>query len=114
MMQGVGPVRVRTLVAALGSPEAILTADRKTLLAVAGVGADTVSKILDQRERIDVAQEEDRAAALGAHLVTQVDAEYPRRLLQIYDPPMALYVQGSLQARDEHGVALVGSRRTSH
>jgi DNA processing protein len=114
MMQGVGPVRVRTLVTALGSPEAILTADRKTLLAVAGVGADTVSKILDQRDGIDVAQEEERAAALGAHLVTQVDAEYPRRLLQIYDPPMALYVQGLLQARDEHGVALVGSRRTSH
>jgi len=43
-----------------------------------------------------------------------VDAEYPKRLLQIYDPPLALYVQGALQLRDEHGVAIVGSRRTSH
>lgn len=114
MMQGVGPVRVRTLVAALGSPEAILTADRAALLAVAGVGAETVAKILDQRDRIDVAREEERAATVGARLVTQVDAEYPKRLLQIYDPPMALYVQGTLQTRDEHGVAIVGSRRTSH
>jgi DNA processing protein len=114
MMQGIGPVRVRTLVAALGSPEAVLAADREALLAVVGVGADTVSKIVDQRARIDVAREEEQAGALGARLVTPVDAEYPKRLLQIYDPPMALYVQGTLQARDEHGVALVGSRRTSH
>jgi len=43
-----------------------------------------------------------------------VDAEYPKRLLQIYDPPLALYVQGTLESRDEHGIAIVGSRRTSH
>jgi DNA processing protein len=73
-----------------------------------------VAKILDQRTRIDTDQEEAAAAAVGARVITQVDAEYPKRLLQIYDPPLALYVQGELQLRDEHGVAIVGSRRTSH
>jgi DNA processing protein len=114
MMQGVGPVRVRTLVAALGSPEAIFAADRKTLMAVQGVGGDMVAKILEQRDQVDVTAEEQRAAKAGARLVTPVDAEYPPRLAQIYDPPLALYVQGTLQSRDGHGVALVGSRRTSH
>jgi DNA processing protein len=114
MMQGVGPVRVRTLVAALGSPEAIFAAERPALLAIQGVGADTVSKILEQRDRLDPAAEDDRAAAAGARLVTPLDAEYPPRLAQIYDPPLALYVQGAWQVRDGHGVALVGSRRTSH
>ena len=114
MMQGVGPVRVRSLVTALGSTEAIFQADRPTLMGVQGVGADTVNRILEQRERLDPAQEEARAAEAGARVVTPLDAEYPKRLLQIHDPPLALYVQGSLQARDEHGVAVVGSRRTSH
>ena len=58
--------------------------------------------------------EQEKAARLGARLVTPVDAEYPKRLLQIYDPPLALYVQGEIQSRDERGVAIVGSRRTTH
>lgn len=114
MMQGVGPVTVRVLATALGSVEAILKADRAELGAVEGVGADKVRRILDQRDALDPDKEESSAMALGATLVTPVDPDYPRRLLQIYDPPLALYVQGSLQARDEHGVAIVGSRRTSH
>ncbi len=114
MIQGIGPVRVRTLVSALGSPEAILGADRATLLSVPGVGGDTVARIVEQRDQLDAVREEERAAEMGASLVTPVDVAYPKRLLQIHDPPLALYVQGTLQARDEHGVAIVGSRRTSH
>ncbi len=114
MMQGVGPVTVRTLATHLGSVPAIFEADKHALMSVPGVSRDIVSKLLDQRARLDVEKEEQAAAAVGAHLITPVDAEYPKRLLQIYDPPLALYVQGALQLRDEHGVAIVGSRRTSH
>ena len=114
MMQGVGPVTVRTLSSALGSVEAILKADRTALLGVSGVTRTAVSVILEQRERLDPIKEEELAADCGAHLVTPVDAEYPKRLLEIHDPPLALYVQGNIQSRDEHGVAIVGSRRTSH
>ena len=114
MMQGVGPVTVRTLAASLGSVEAILTADKASLMKVPGVSGDIVAKILNQRGKLDPVAEEASAAARGAHLVTPVDAEYPKRLLQIYDPPLALYVQGTLESRDGHGVAIVGSRRTSH
>lgn len=114
MMQGVGPVSVRTLASALGSVEAILQVDKASLLKVPGVSGEIVGKILAQRGQLDPEAEEAKAATHGARLVTPVDPEYPRRLLQIYDPPLALYVQGALEARDEHGVALVGSRRTSH
>jgi len=114
MMQGVGPVTVRTLANHLGSVAAIFEADRQLLMRVPGVSRDVVGKILEQRDRVDPLREEQAAAAVGAHLITPVDAEYPKRLEQIYDPPLALYVQGALQSRDEHGVAIVGSRRTSH
>lgn len=114
MMQGVGPVTVRNLTDALGSVEAILSADGDAMKRVPGVGNEMVNRILDQRERLDAEAEEDRATRQGARIVTCVDAEYPRRLLQIYDPPLALYVRGMLQSRDECGIAIVGSRRTTH
>ncbi len=114
MMQGVGPVTVRNLTEALGSVEAILQADGADMKRVRGVGNEMVGRILEQRGRLDPAEEEARAEKAGARIVTRVDAEYPKRLLQVYDPPMALYVRGTLQSRDEAGVAVVGSRRSSH
>lgn len=114
MMQGVGPVTVRTLTAQLGSALAIFEATKAVLMSVPGVTRDVVERILAQRGQVDAAKEEASAAVVGAHVITPVDAEYPKRLLEIHDPPLALYVQGALQLRDEHGVAIVGSRRTSH
>ncbi len=114
MMQGIGPVTVRKLMDALGSVEAVLQADGDVLRRVPGVGNEMTARILEQRERLDPQAEEEKAAGSGVRIVTRVDAEYPKRLLQIYDPPLALYVKGTLQSRDECGIALVGSRRTSH
>jgi DNA processing protein len=46
--------------------------------------------------------------------VIQSDGEYPASLREIYDPPLVLYVKGSLTARDKNAVAIVGSRQTTH
>ncbi|MDP2912669.1 MAG: DNA-processing protein DprA [Candidatus Omnitrophota bacterium] len=41
------------------------------------------------------------------------DAEYPKNLNNIYYPPKALYVNGSILPQDDIAIALVGSRRAS-
>lgn len=44
-------------------------------------------------------------------ILTIQDAAYPQRLLQIYDPPLVLYVRGTLpQIDDRAAVAVVGTR----
>lgn len=44
-------------------------------------------------------------------ILTIQDAAYPQRLLQIYDPPLVLYVRGTLpQLDDRAAVAVVGTR----
>src|SRR5690606_32558159 len=49
----------------------------------------------------------------GCQIVTQEDGHYPELLREIYDPPLALYVKGTLLPGDKNGVALVGSRMTT-
>jgi DNA processing protein len=56
----------------------------------------------------DAGAEEVRAAELGARLVVRGEPEYPDLLASIHDPPLVLYVQGSL--RGDSPVAFVGSR----
>lgn len=110
----IGPVRARALIEALGSPQAVFSADRVQLLSVKGIGEDVAEALLKQRDSIDPAAEEGRARALGARILTPVDAEYPEPLSKIYDPPLALYVRGTLEKTDRHAIALVGTRHASH
>lgn len=49
----------------------------------------------------------------GVTVVTLEDAEYPTRLRTIPDPPLALYVRGTLEGLEEAAVAIVGSRHAS-
>ncbi len=114
LMDGMGPVRVRNLAAVLGSPEAIFTAAEADLLLAEGVGAELAARIVAQRGAVDPAAEERKAAGLGARLVTPEDAEYPEPLRHIHDPPLALYVKGTLLPKDKHALAIVGTRSPTH
>ena len=114
MVEHVGPVRVRQLLQHFGDATAILRASKQQLMFVRGIGEDTAEAIANWEKNVDLAAELKRCADFGCHVVTQDDAEYPEMLRQIYDPPIVLYVKGTLTAADKNGVALVGSRQTTH
>jgi DNA processing protein len=114
MIEGLGPVTVRSLIDTLGSPGAILEADPDALMQARGVGEKLASAIIARRECIDAAGEAERAAEAGARIVTPLDDEYPDPLKAIHDPPMALYVRGKLLPEDTKAIAVVGSRSTSN
>jgi len=44
-------------------------------------------------------------------LVNWTDPEYPQTLLQIYDPPVMLYVRGDVQVLNLPAISIVGTRR---
>ncbi len=113
MIDEVGPVRVRALLDRFGTPEAILDASRQDLMQVQGVGDEVARNVTGWREAIDLASELDRIDKAGIRVVTRDDADYPKRLREIYDPPLVLYVRGVLNERDALAVGVVGSRRTS-
>jgi len=114
MMEKVGPVGVRSLAASLGSVAAIMEASRGDLAGARGIGPELAGAIVEQRSAADPGAEEEKAGRIGARLLTPVDGEYPRRLREVHDPPLALYVRGDLKHRDRHAVAVVGTRRPTH
>ncbi|MFM7100521.1 MAG: DNA-processing protein DprA [Verrucomicrobiota bacterium] len=113
MVEHLGPVRLRQLLQHFGDAPAILRASRSQLRAVPGIGEDTAGAIAAWETTVDLAAELRRAADFGCRLVIASDAEYPPLLKEIYDPPIVLYVRGTLHPGDRHGVALVGSRQTT-
>lgn len=113
-MEGIGPVKVRALINALGSVEAVFEAGEDDLIGADGVGRALAKKIIEQVPNLDPDAEEAKAGKLGVDIITPLDETYPEMLKKIHDPPLALYVLGELLPRDRHSIAVVGSRRVSH
>jgi len=114
LIEGVGPVRVRQLLEHFGEAPAVLSASATQLRQVRGIGDDTANAIAGWEKTVDLAGEMKRIADFGCQIVIQSDDEYPASLREIYDPPIVLYVKGSLGAKDKNAVAMVGSRQTTH
>ena len=114
LVEHVGPVRVRQLLEHFGEAPAILSASKRLLLQVRGIGEETADSIANWEKTIDLAGELKRISDYGCHILTQADSEYPELLRQIYDPPVVLYVKGRLTDKDKNAVAMVGSRMTTH
>jgi DNA processing protein len=113
LVAGVGPVRVRQLLAHFGDAPSILAASKGRLLRVPGIGEETAEALARWETTVDLAGELRRIQAYGCHVLTPQDETYPPLLREIYDPPLVLYVRGALTDRERHGVALVGSRLTT-
>jgi DNA processing protein len=113
MVDGVGPIRVRALLERFGEPQAILSASRGELMRVDGVGEEVARCITSWRESIDLDAELARIEKSGVRVVMRDDAEYPKNLREIYDPPLVLYVKGALRENERMAIAIVGSRRTT-
>ena len=114
MVEHVGPVRLRQLLDHFGGdPTAILRAGKSQLVAVRGIGEDTAAAISGWEQSVDLTGELKRCEDFGCHVITQLDEAYPSSLREIYDPPIVLYVKGTLKSEDKNSIALVGSRQTT-
>jgi DNA processing protein len=114
LIDGIGPVRARKLRERLGSLDRALLSRGADLRSIDGIGNELVDKLLSWKENVPVEKERARAAELGLQIVTFADAAYPASLKEIYDPPLALYIKGKIPETWPRGIAVVGSRETSH
>ena len=90
-----------------GSPESLFFADREELLLVEDAPQTELDHDISAADRILA-----DCQRLGLRILTIQDAEYPKRLRNIFDPPLLLYVKGRLPAFDEEAaVAVVGTRK---
>ena len=113
MVERVGPVRLRQLIDHFGDAPSILGASASQLTQVRGIGPEVAESIANWEKTVDLAGELKRIEEYGCSIVIPSDDVYPESLKQIYDPPIVLYVKGSLLPQDKNAVALVGSRLTT-
>ena len=111
LLPGVGSAGQRSLLKALGSPEAVFEANVSTLASVLGTKLAEIALTHSTASAVQTALE--WAAEADHHLIPLDSPFYPKSLLDIADPPNLLYAKGNLAILDAPGLAIVGSRNAT-
>ena len=111
---GLGREGARRLLAACGTPAAVLSTPAATLHALVGPKlADALQRTPPEfLPRLDAARQWLQGGP-GRHVLTLDHPAWPPLLLQTADPPLLLYAQGDLACLSAPAVAIVGSRHPS-
>ena len=113
LIQGLGTVRIRSLMDHFGSAVEIMNQPAYSLQKVPGIGSHLAGAIR-RWEELEYREEFRLIENLGVTIMTIFDPDYPANLREIYDPPVVLYLKGNLIPEDKPALAVVGSRRASH
>ena len=111
LVPGVGGETYRRLLAAFGTPDRIFAA---TPAALGAVVDPRIAAAVPSRPRGEIVD----CTAMwlgeaGNRVLTLADADYPRTLLEIPDPPPLLYVKGRVDLLSQPALAIVGSRNAT-
>ena len=107
---GLGARLTGKLLRQFGSPDEVFHASL-TELEACRLPAATAQAVHARAAFRDAEKELVALRALGCNLINWDETGYPKRLLEIYDPPPLLYVRGDVQVLARHGIAMVGTRR---
>jgi len=112
---GVGREAARALLASFGSPEAVLQASTEARKTVVLPGpAAALAQIPEQFEaRLSAGWQWLTSGDEARDVVALGDPRYPRILLDSPDPPLLLYVRGSIDLLERPAIAIVGSRNAT-
>ena len=108
---GLGPRRIELLLKQFGSAREVWLAKSNLLYCIKEIPTKTVDEFIRVRQRLDLTQEMDFLARRGISVYTIEDEEYPEALRNIHNPPVALYLRGTLPGPLAPAVAIVGARR---
>jgi len=110
MIDNLGPLTMRDLLSAFGTPARILSASRRDLTAIEGIGPKLADGIVNAK--LSEAERELKVADEAGVTVLHPD-EFPPGLKMIDGAPTVLYAKGVIEEKDVVAVAIVGSRRCS-
>ena len=109
-VKGVGNVTYKALIDEFHDPGAIFEAPLKRLEEISGMGKKTAANIKSFKEWEWVEKEINLIEKQDVKFLTLTDADFPKALLTIPDPPPYLYTKGTICKEDENAIAIVGTR----
>lgn len=109
----ISPKLARRLLEEFSTPDRIFSATKEELRSIEGITLNAISSILNFSNHEWVIEEIEKTKSRGINLVALGSEDYPELLTEIYDPPILLYVKGTILPSDKNAISLVGARKAS-
>ena len=113
LIEGVGDIIGKKLLAFTGSAKAVFFAKRKDLEKIDGIGQVLVKAVLSADVLARAEQELKWMEKEGVNHLFYGDKKYPNRLKQCEDAPLNLFYKGDIDWDNEKFISIVGTRKSS-
>jgi len=112
-IETLGSIKTQKLLEKYKHPEEIWKCKKEDLLKIEGIGEKTAEEIVNSKYRIDLEQEIKKMEEENINLISIYDEIYPKKLKQLYDKPICLYIKGNKEILNEFSLAIIGCRENS-
>jgi DNA processing protein len=113
LIDGVGDVVGKKLLAHFGSAKSIFLANKKQLLAIEGIGKILVDSILNADVLKRAEKELHWIEKENINHLFYADKDYPNRLKQCDDAPLNLFYKGAIDWNTDKFISIVGTRKAT-
>lgn len=110
LIKGIGSVKTRLLLEKFSTLENAWKAPSSDLTAI-GISDRIVENFVSKRKQIDLEEIWNRIIQKGIVVLTWEDPVYPKKLMEVDQPPPVLYTKGKIKNEDDWAIAVVGTRR---
>lgn len=110
---GVGSIQAKRLLEYFGSAEDVFKASKKELRKVENITTKSIDSILSKHGYQRAEYEIEYIIENNVRVFCILDADYPFRLRHVPDPPVLLFVRGSINLNQFRTVAIVGTRKAT-
>lgn len=108
-----GSIKIRMLLSKFGSAIDVLKASPAEIIDLPGFGPKTIEHWNNWKESKGWLENLKQVEKHHVQIIPFTNSNYPKRLLEIHDHPVLLYVKGELKDVDWQSLAVVGTRHAS-
>lgn len=113
LLEGVGDITAKKLIAYCGGPEAVFKQRKAALMRIPGIAEIMADKILSQDVLQRAEQEVEYVLKHNIKPVFMSDKEFPARLKHCEDSPILIYTKGNIDFNVGKVISIVGTRNVT-
>lgn len=113
LLETLSVVKKKKLLDIYCTPEKIFNIKIEELANIKFINQSNIDELINNRDLKLISRYEEYMLKNNIKMININDAKYPRKLKNIYDPPITLFAKGNLDLLDNTSIAVIGCREAS-
>lgn len=113
LIKNLGSKKKLELLKQYKDPKNIYNIKKEELLKIKGIGEKTAEEIVNKQIKLEIEKHIKYMKDRNINILNINDKEYPKKLKEIYDPPISLYYKGNIDVINNKSISIIGCREAT-